>query len=262
MEKINLWENTPGNCSEAVTMDAFIPKERTTDGAVIIFPGGAYSHRAEHEGKGYAEFLFKQGIAAFVVNYRVAPFKFPLPLLDARRAIRFVRANALKFNINPDKIAVIGSSAGGHLISILSGYHEKIDFEGIDEIDDYSYEPNYQIFAYPLLALSNMNVSHFDSIKNLLGEEKLSEICNLDMTIDMKSAPYTFMWFTSDDDVNVKNILLYASKLKDLNLPFEMHVFQSGRHGLGLAEEYPHVAQWSKLLMNWLKEIKFIGGIN
>ena len=112
MQKIELWKNPPGTYDEIPSMDYYSPENKMCDGAIIIFPGGAYSHRAEHEGRGYAEFFSSLGISSFVVNYRVAPHKFPCPLLDARRAVRYVRANAEIFGINPEKIAVIGSSAG------------------------------------------------------------------------------------------------------------------------------------------------------
>ena len=103
MEQFNLWENTPGLCEETPVVKVFVPENKKSDAAVVIFPGGGYYKRALHEGNGYAEFLNSHGITAFVVEYRVYPHKFPLPLLDARRGVRFARANAEKYGIDKNK---------------------------------------------------------------------------------------------------------------------------------------------------------------
>ena len=116
----------------------------------MILPGGGYINRAAHEGESYAYFLNEVGMDAFVLQYRVSPYRFPIELLDARRSIRYIRANAEKFGINPSKIGIMGSSAGGHLAEITSLYSGKIDGEGYDELDEVSYKPNAQILCYPV----------------------------------------------------------------------------------------------------------------
>ena len=113
MEKFKMWDNIPGTYTDEPDIEYYKAEDKKGDGAVIIFPGGGYVARAEHEGKGYAQYLNSIGLDAFVVQYRVNPHKFPLPLVDARRSVRWVRHNADKFGINPNKIAVMGSSAGG-----------------------------------------------------------------------------------------------------------------------------------------------------
>lgn len=230
---------------------------KKTDLTVVIFPGGAYAARAEHEGKGYAEFFQRSGINSFVVDYRVAPDHFPLPLLDARRAIRYVRANAAKFGIDPNKIAVMGSSAGGHLTAMVSTYTKPIDGENVDEIDKIDFLPNAQILCYPVILEPASGFSHEGSYRNLLGD-RYDEMCaEVDPAQNAcETTPPAFLWHTSDDQAaNVINSYDYAKALRIQNVKVEMHIFPSGRHGLGLAPEFPHVAQWSGLMLNWFKEL-------
>ena len=253
---MELWKNTPGDVFETPVITPFIPKEKKSDAAVVIFPGGGYVIRADHEGAGYAKFLSENGITAFVVDYRVKPHFFPLPLLDARRAVRFVRANAEKYGIDKNKIAVMGSSAGGHLAAMTSTYTEAIDFEDIDEIDNEDFLPNAQILCYPVICHPQGDgVAHEGSYKNLLGENYPSFAKNLDPALNVtKSTPPAFIWHTSNDSaVNVINSYTYATNLRKNGVSCEMHVFPYGDHGLGLAENDPHVSQWAGLLINWFK---------
>ena len=115
MEIFKMWDKTPEVDGFEPTIEYYKAEDKKTDATIVIFPGGGYVGRAEHEGKGYAEFFNSLGMDAFVVQYRVSPYRFPLPLLDARRGVRWVRANGEKFGINPEKVGVMGSSAGGHL---------------------------------------------------------------------------------------------------------------------------------------------------
>ncbi|MDD6214629.1 MAG: alpha/beta hydrolase [Firmicutes bacterium] len=261
-DKKNLWENTPGICDEIPTITSYIPENKKSDAAIVIFPGGGYAIRAAHEGQGYAEFLAENGLCAFVVDYRVAPHKFPLPLLDARRGVRTVRYYAEKYGIDKNKIAVMGSSAGGNLAAITSTYYDKIDFEGADEIDKEDFIPNAQILCYPVIDLIG-EYAHIGSTENLLGDridemaEKLSPAI-----IAKKGTPQTFIWHTfADDCVNVNNTIKYIKKLKEIGTDTECHIFSKGGHGLGLApgddDVSKNVAQWGGLLLKWLKFIGF-----
>lgn len=254
-----LWQNS-------TTMTYYAPEEKKSCGAVIIFPGGGYHGRAEHEGKGYAEFLNLHGITAFVVDYRVHPNRFPSPLLDARRAVRYVRFYADKFGIDKDKIAVMGSSAGGHLVSMLCTYREGIEGECVDEIDKEDYLPDKQILCYPVINLYDEKVTHIGSGDALIGDSlhnggdvmkrmRLSANLHAD-----ENTPEAFIWHTFDDElVDVQNTLQYASRLRQVGVCAEVHIFPHGRHGLGLANDanriQPHVAQWGELLIKWFNYI-------
>ena len=192
-EIFELWE-------KGTTMTYFKSENKTSRGAVVIFPGGGYWGRAEHEGKSYAEFLNKNGIDAFVVDYRVHPNRFPLPLLDARRTVRYVRYYADKFGIDKDKIAVMGSSAGGHLVSMLCTYREKVEGEGVDIIDNESFLPDKQILCYPVINLYDEKITHIGSGDALIGDslhnggnimQRMRLSANL---VADESTPEAFMW--------------------------------------------------------------------
>ncbi len=252
-----LWE-------KGTTMTYFEPEVKTSRGAVIIFPGGGYWGRAEHEGKSYALFLNKYGISAFVVDYRVHPNKFPSQLIDARRSVRYVRYFAEKFGIDKDKIAVMGSSAGGHLVSMLSTYREEVEGEIFDEKDCEDYLPNKQILCYPVINLYDDGITHIGSGDALIGDslQKGGDVMmrmrlSANLTADDKT-PEAFMWHTFDDElVDVRNTLFYADRLKQVGVPCEVHIYPHGRHGLGLANEETreerHVALWGESLIKWFE---------
>ncbi|MCQ2414355.1 MAG: alpha/beta hydrolase, partial [Clostridia bacterium] len=233
-----------------------------------------YGIRAAHEGEGYARFLNSKGIDAFVVDYRCTPTHFPYELLDARRSVRFVRANAEKFGIDPNKIAVMGSSAGGHLAALVSTYRGTIGGEGADALDEVDYRPNATILCYPVINGSEDGIRHLGSFLNLLGKdataEELEEF-SLENQVDDETPP-AFIWHTSEDQsVNVINSYKYATALRKHKIPCELHVFPFGPHGLGLADEsyfdfkksrnesnfwkgdYEYISKWASLLADWLK---------
>ena len=255
---MNLWEKTPGLCEEVPQITPYLPAKRQSDAAVVIFPGGGYAGRAGHEGEGYARFLNEAGIAAFVVDYRVAPHRFPLPLLDARRAVRFVRAKAVEYGVDPNKIAVMGSSAGGHLAALTATYTGTLPEEAADTIDKQDSRPNAQILCYPVICAPNGDgVAHMGSYQNLIGggntalEQKADPIQNV-----TAATPPTFIWHTSDDDcVNVINSYRYATALRGQGIPVEMHILPHGPHGMGLAPGNAYIARWAEWLLRWLSYI-------
>jgi acetyl esterase/lipase len=258
-ESFNLWQGAfPGTQTTTPKITYYKPENNKSESAVIIFAGGAYTHRAYHEGEPYAKMLNSFGVSAFVVDYRTAPAHFPDQLLDARRAVRFVRKNAEKFGIKKDKIAVMGSSAGGHLAALVSTYKDKMSGEGTDETDRESPFPNAQILCYPVIC-SNEKISHSFSFKTLLcnkysEREKYSPelICD-------DNTPPAFIWHTANDPaVNVENSLEYLSALTRCGVECELHVFPNGAHGLGLAENNPHVKKWPCLLHAWLSYVGFL----
>lgn len=258
---MDLWDRTPGLCQTVPRIQPYLPGNKRSDAAVVIFPGGAYRGLADHEGAGYARFLAEQGITAFVVDYRVYPHRFPLELLDARRAVRWVRAHASVYGICKDRIAVMGSSAGGHLAALVSTYRDSIDFEGLDAVDDEDCRPNAQILCYPVICCpAEEGIAHVGSYHNLLESREPMEQAKLDPSrIADSQTPPAFIWHTAGDaGVNVINSYRYAEALRHRNVPVELHIFPYGRHGLGLAPEDPHVAQWSGLLLNWLRLLAWL----
>lgn len=249
-EVFSLWDE-PG----ATKIRFFPAADKRGDGAVVVFAGGGYYFRAPHEETDYALRLNEYGLNAFTVDYRVSPDRFPLPLLDARRAVRFVRKNAARFGIDPNKVAVMGSSAGGHLAALLSTYREPIAGEGVDEIDGINCRPDACVLCYSVTTLCEEH-RHKKTASNLLGEREseLAAALSPDRIADEKTPP-TFIWHTANDElVPVLNSLRYAERLGEYGVPYELHVFPDGRHGLGLAEENPHVAVWSELLRKWLTQ--------
>ena len=257
IEVMDLWKNVPGLNLETPKITAYIPQKKVSDCAVIILPGGGYASRAPYEGAGYAEFFCKKGIVSFVVDYRVAPHEFPLPLLDSRRAVKFVRYNAEKYGVDKNKIAIMGSSAGGHLAALTSTYFQEIEIDYKDVVDEEDFLPNAQILCYPVIKLLGKGKTHLGSGKNLLAERhaEMGEELSPHLIVSERT-PKAFIWHTANDTtVPVGNSLDYAKSLQSYNIPVELHIFPNGRHGLALAEDSPHVAQWASLLINWLKDI-------
>lgn len=269
-EVFDLWKAVPGMCEEVPKITVYTPENKRSDGAVVVFPGGAYAMRAEHEGEGYARFLTENGFVAFVVDYRVSPHRFPCPLLDARRGVKFARFYAEKYGIDKNKIAVMGSSAGGHLAALASTYFDDIDIEiEQDEIEKEDFIPNAQILCYPVIRILGKEIAHLGSGANLLGAENHAP-CGENFQPDMiasERTPKAFIWHTAEDDgVPVYNSYVYATALRKLNIDVEMHIFPNGRHGLGTcvtpiptddSKVLEHNSQWTELLVNWLNYIGF-----
>ncbi len=233
--------------------------------AVIIFPGGGYDYCSEREAEPVALKFIGAGIDAFVLRYSCYHKKFPTNLLEACAAVKYVRDNAEKFDIDPEKIIVCGFSAGGHLAASVSCHWDK-DFvaKGLD-CDNEVLKPNGCILCYPVITTGDL--SHQGSIDNLLfgteGEEKerLYDLVTLDKQVS-ENTPKTFLWHCADDDcVPVENSLLYMAGLSKNKIPFESHIFEWGGHGLALCNfntancqwHYQPVAQqWADLAIEWI----------
>ena len=261
-ETFKLWENDIpfyiGGEEPKITY--YKTTKKLGRGTVIICPGGAYMGRAPHEGEDYADFFMSEGLDAFVLDYRVSPNRYPAALSDIRRAIRFVRHNAEKFGIDPEKIAVMGSSAGGHLAAHAATFIGELSEETGDEIDAECYIPNAQILCYPVLDIKG----HRGSYDCLLADkvDELKEAVT-PKNLATEKTPPAFIWHTAEDGaVNVCNTYRYATRLKELNVPTEIHIFPFGKHGLGLANDEwhvnPYVTVWADLLTEWLRLYKFI----
>lgn len=261
---MDLWENTPGMCEEIPKLTAYIPSENRKNSAVVILPGGGYAMRAPHEGDGYARFLCEHGYFAFVCDYRVLPHRFPLPLIDSRRAVQTVRHMAAEYGFDKNKVAIMGSSAGGHLAAMTSTHFDKTIYDIDDEIGKESFIPNAQILCYPVINLAGKEGDvHFGSGKCLLGDEYAERAYILSPTnIVSDKTPPAFIWHTfADDLVNIKNSLSYATSLRDKKINSECHFYPDGVHGLGLSEGddkvSKHVSEWSRSLLLWLEYIGF-----
>jgi acetyl esterase/lipase len=232
--------------------------EGNNKAAVIVCPGGGYGMRANHEGEPIARWLNSLGISAFVLRYRVAPYSYPCALLDAQRAVRYVRYHALSMGINAGKIGILGFSAGGHLAATASTHYDRGNPNAIDLIEQESCRPDLLVLCYPVITM-NPPYMHEGSRLNLLGYEPSPELIEL-MSNELQvtaDSPSTFLWHTSDDPVFVENSLLYASALSRHKVPFDLHVYEKGRHGLGLAEDDEHVGNWTDICSIWLKRNGF-----
>ncbi len=258
-EKVTLplWEGNPPAMKED---DGFRPTLTTclldTDepvGAVIVVPGGGYAGRAEHEKWPIAEFFNKAGLQAFVLDYRVSPHRHPEPLMDAQRAIRMVRQKAAEWKVKPDKIAILGFSAGGHLTASSGVFFEPGKPDATDPIERVSCRPDALVLCYPVI--SSKGFGHQGSIDNLLGQDATAaERAKMSLEDQVRDdTPPTFLWSTSDDAaVPIENSLQFAHSLRAKGIPFEMHIYPMGPHGLGIAQGQPHIATWAPLCAEWL----------
>lgn len=237
-----------GTTSPAPQIECWIPERENHKGiGLIIFPGGGYGGLAEHEGKGYAEYFVRHGIACFVVTYRLGSqgFHHPAMLEDALSAISAVRSSAAAFGLDPRKIGVMGSSAGGHLTahSLVAWHKYK---------NDVSLRPDFGILCYPVI-MSQGKFAHEGSMINLLGEHASSALreevaCEKHVTPE---TPPCFIWHTGEDDgVPVENSIAFASALRKNGVPFELHVYAKGGHGMGLNTRFT----WGLDCVRWMKE--------
>ena len=255
---ITLWpgdppHSAPGNLYRP-TLDIYLIESRDPRGAVLICPGGGYHMRAQHEGKDIAERFNKAGYHAFVVQYRVAPNRNPAPLLDASRALRMIRRNAAEWKVKPDHIAVCGFSAGGHLAATLGTRFDAGKPEDPDPIERLSSRPDALILCYAVISFTQYVQK--DSAWNLLGKEASPDLMkefSAELNVTAKTPP-AFLWSTADDTVvPVENSILFAQALHKFKIPYEMHIYPTGPHGMGLALQAPHVATWPELCCQWLK---------
>ncbi|AIQ48382.1 esterase [Paenibacillus sp. FSL R7-0273] len=259
METLLLWpEGAPG--AQGISDEdcpAITPYlvEGSNNAAVLICPGGAYWLRAEHEGGPVAEWLNLLGISAFVLRYRVAPYRYPSALLDAQRALRTIRSRAEEFGIDPERVGILGFSAGGHLASTASGLFDRGNKEAEEALERESCRPDFSILCYPVISMTD-EVTHEGSRENLLGANPPGELIRLlsgELQVTPDSPP-AFLWHTAEDAaVPVENSLLLASALRRSGIPFDLHVYAHGEHGLGLAEEEPHTRSWTNACASWLQ---------
>jgi acetyl esterase/lipase len=232
--------------------------------AIVICPGGAYQRLAPHEGRDYALFLNQRGLSCFVLKYRLAAdgYRHPAMMQDGLRAIRHLRAHSEKLQIDPKRIGIMGSSAGGHVASTVMTHFDAGDPKSSDPIERQSSRPDFGILCYPVITMGPF--AHAGSKKGLLGESPSDEQVNL-LSNELQVTPQTppcFIWHGLDDrSVPVENSLRFAEALRKQGVPFELHIYQSARHGIGLGDRTPPFSEalpWTGDLLLWLKLINAI----
>jgi len=247
------------------TLEVYLPSKRNMTGqAVVIFPGGGYYGLAyDWEGTDIAKALTANGIAGIVVKYRlprstsITEGKNVVPLQDAQRAIRLVRAKSEEWNIASNKIGIIGFSAGGHLASTLGTHYSESVYEKQDEADDLSARPDFMALIYPVITLGAPS-THTGSRTSLLGEKPTNdEVDYLSNEKHVnKDTPPTFLLHAMDDDaVPVENSIMFFDALREHNVPTTMHVYPTGGHGFSLALKDKKLKGWIELFFDWMANL-------
>jgi acetyl esterase/lipase len=260
-ETIPLWPNgAPGALSsdDSDRPTLTIYRARQSSGtAIIVAPGGGYTNLASnHEGRQVANLLNAAGVTAFVLKYRLGPrYHHPIELGDAQRAIRLVRSRAQEFGVGADRIGMMGFSAGGHLTATAGTHFDAGKSDAADPIDRVSSRPDFLILAYPVIS-TDPAIAHAGSVRSLLGENpdpKLLEDLSNDLRVTEQTPP-TFLFHTNaDTGVVAENSVRFYLALRRAKVPAELHIFENGPHGVGLALADPALNVWSTLLTTWLR---------
>lgn len=221
------------------------PAANPNGAAILVCPGGGYRALAmDHEGKQIAEWYNALGVTAVVLKYRLGPrYHHPAMLDDARKAIRTIRQRAAEFRIDPNRVGVMGFSAGGHLASSLSTHFQEGE------------RPDFAVLCYPVISFTT-RYTHSGSMRNLLGDPPDPALV-WEMSNELKvtsATPPTFLFHTNaDTGVPPENSILYYMALRSAGVPAEMHIYQEGRHGVGLAQSDPVLSTWPARLKDWLR---------
>ena len=268
LASVRLWTHqAPGALGteerDIPTLTPFLVRSNAPAPAIVVLPGGGYGGLAQHEGLDYALWLNQQGLNAFVVKYRLGShgYRHPVMLQDAARAVRLVRARAADWGVDPARVGIIGSSAGGHLASTLLTQFDPGNPEATDPIDRLSSRPDLGILCYPVISMGEF--THGGSKNNLLGstpDPKLVELLSNELQVK-KTTPPCFVWHTWEDKaVKVENALMFASSLQKAGVPFDLHIYQQGRHGIGINDKppFPNPHPWTRDLLFWLRAQKFL----
>jgi acetyl esterase/lipase len=268
-DPIPLWlDGAPGalgtSSNDISTLTPYLCASNATGAAMVICPGGAYTHLAPHEGNDYALWLNRHGVTCFVLKYRLGSngYHYPAEFQDVTRALRWVRAHADDFKIDPKRIGIMGSSAGGHLASMAMTRFDSGDTNSADTIERQSSRPDIGILCYPVITMGEF--THQGSKDMLLGKNpppELVQATSSELNVTSNTPP-CFIWQTSEDKtVPVENSLLFAEALRKNHVPFDLHIYQKGAHGLGLGNKNAPNAPlhpWTGDCLFWLKQQGFV----
>lgn len=268
LDPIPLWPaGAPGALGDKdddkPTLTAYLPApDKATGAAIVICPGGGYGGLAPHEGAGYAEWLVENGIAGIVLKYRLGSkgYRHPAMLNDAARAVRLTRFKAAEWKIDPKRVGIMGSSAGGHLASTLLTHFDAGKPDAADPVERFSSRPDIGILCYPVITLGIF--THQGSKKNLLGENPAPELVELLSNEKQvtKDTPACFVWSTGEDKaVPIENSMQFVAALRANGIRFDFHIYEKGPHGIGLGGGRaggPH-HPWVADCLFWLKEQGF-----
>ena len=264
---VNLW---PDDCphgrdveGDVPRMDVYRPAASGGDrarAAMVVLPGGGYTHRAEHEGRPFAELFARHGMVGIICHYRVGR-RFPASYTDACRAIRLVRARAAEWHIDPQRVGLLGFSAGGHNACTVATQPELQHDSHDDLAGRFSARPDRLALAYAVTSFGEYG--HEGSCEALLGPDATAaqrDALDGEAHVDERTPP-TFLFHTADDPgVPVENSMRFAAALRRAGVPFALHIYAHGPHGVGMANgvasapNAPHLTTWPPLLLDWLTD--------
>jgi len=233
------------------------PEDKATGAGIVICPGGGYGFLAvDHEGQQIAEWMNSLGVTAGVLRYRIAPrYHHPAPMLDVQRALRLMRSRAEELKVDPAKLGVIGFSAGGHLASTAATHFDVGNESATDPVDQHSCRPDFAILCYPVITME-LPVTHGGSRHNLLGENPdaaLVKLMSNDQQVRAETPPTFLVHTTEDTAVLPENSLQFYAALHKAGVPAELHIYEKGPHGVGLAKNIPGVGDWPRACEAWLR---------
>jgi acetyl esterase/lipase len=268
LSPIPLWPNgAPDalgtNAQDVPTLTPYLPDPTNRTGAaMVICPGGGYEHLAPHEGRDYALWLNQHAITCFVLKYRLGSggYHYPVEFEDGTRALRWVRAHAADYKIDPHRVGIMGSSAGGHMAAMLLTHFDSGNPKADDPVERQSSRPDLGILCYAVITMGEY--THQGSKDNLLGKHpsgKLVKLLSNELQVKTNTPP-CFIWCTYEDKtVPMENSLMFAEALRKNHVPFDLHIYQKGGHGMGLKDKPPfaHPHPWAGDCLFWLKAQNF-----
>jgi acetyl esterase/lipase len=251
------------NGTDIPALTPYLCASNATGAALVICPGGGYQYLASHEGNDYALWLNQHGVTCFVLKYRLGAhgYRHPAMLNDAARAVRWVRAHADEYKIDTKRVGIMGSSAGGHLAATLLTHFDAGDTNSADAVERQSSRPDLGILCYAVISMGEF--AHQGSRENLLGKNPSPDLVKL-LSNELQVTPNTppcFLWTTFEDNtVPMENTLRFAEALRKNHVPFDLHVYQKGGHGMGLGDKPPFANPhpWAGDCLFWLKAQDFV----